>query len=190
MAKSSSAKIAAFCAGGRAVPAADAGQNRRDVTVAGVERRPELAVAPTDPGKPPLERRDADAGFGLRREIEADDLGIGRQLIETVAAQPGGELPPVGIIGARGVFGSRGARVALSGLGQPSEARIKAERAGESAPSPAVVSSPSGASDASVPSSFTKFRRLGEASRGSFCGIFVRHGGTFESRPISPPYRT
>ena len=56
------------------VLAANAGEHRRDVAVAGVERRPELAVAPADPGEAALERRNARAGLGLRGEIESDDL--------------------------------------------------------------------------------------------------------------------
>ena len=122
--------MAAFWTGGRAALAADAGEHGGDVAVAGVERLPKLAVAPTDPGKPPLERRDADAGLGLRREIEADCFGMGRQLIETVAAEPGGELPPVGVIGACGVPGSGGAGVLFGGLGEPGEARVGEGRRG------------------------------------------------------------
>ena len=171
MASSSSAKIAAFCTGGRRVLAADAGEHGGDVAVAGVERLPELAVAPADPGEAPLERRDADAGLGLRREIEPDGLRLGRQFVKTVAAQPGGELPPVGVIGARGVFAAGGAGVVFGGLGQPGEARIEAERAGESAPSASRRQLAVRGLGASVPSSFTKFRRLGEGSRGSFGSI-------------------
>ena len=106
------------------VLAADAGEHGGDVAVAGVERLPKLAVAPTDPGKPPLERRDADAGLGLRGEMEPDGLRLWRQLIKTVAAEPGGELPPVGVIGARRVFAAGGARVGFGGFGEPGEVRI------------------------------------------------------------------
>ena len=191
MASSSSAKIAAFCTGRAGVLAADAGEHGGDVAVAGVERLPELAVAPADPGQAPLERRDADAGLGLRGEIEPDGLRLGRQFLKTVAAQPGGELPPVGVIGARGVFGCgrRGrslwrSRSAGRGADRP--------RAGQGSPRrrPAVVSSPSEASGASVSASFPNFRRLGEGSKGSFGSISSGIVGTFESRPISPPYRT
>jgi hypothetical protein len=68
------------------VLAANAGENRRDVTVAGVERRPELPVAPADPGEAALERRNARPGLGLRGEIKADGLGVGRQFVKAVAA--------------------------------------------------------------------------------------------------------
>ena len=113
MASSSSAKIASFWTGGRRVVAADAGEHGRDVAVARVERFAELAIAPANPGEPALQRRDGNrscpARLGAGREIEPDGLRIGRQVVEAVAAQPGGELPPIGVIGARGVF-ARAAR--------------------------------------------------------------------------------
>ena len=104
--------------------AADAGEHGRDVAVADVERLPDLAIAPANAGKPALQRRHADAGFGVRGEIEPHGLGIGRQLGKTVAAQPGGELPPVGVVGARGIFAAGGAGVGLGGFRQTGEARV------------------------------------------------------------------
>ena len=54
----------------------------------------------------------------MRREVEADRFRIGRRLRKTLATQPGGELPPVGGVGALGVVGLRRAGVGLGGLRQ------------------------------------------------------------------------
>ena len=108
MAESSSAKIASFCAGGRPclrrMPASTVG----DMAVAEVERLAELAVAPANPGKPPLERGDATLDAGPFERSRPRDRGrrcqgSGGSFVKTLAPQPGGELPPIGIIGARGV---------------------------------------------------------------------------------------
>ena len=107
------------------MPAADARQHGGDMPVADIERLAELAVAPGDSRQPPLEGGDRELGaaaLDLRREIEPDRLGIGRRLGEALAAQPGGEHFPVGVVGAPGVVGLRRAGVGLGGLrqaGQP-----------------------------------------------------------------------
>jgi hypothetical protein len=88
------------------VPAADAGEDGGDVAVADIERLAELPVAPGDAGQAPLEGRDGEFGaaaLDLRGEVEADRFRIGRRLRKTLATQPGGELPPVGGVGALGV---------------------------------------------------------------------------------------
>ena len=85
------------------------------------ERLAELPVAPGDPGQPSLEGRDGKFGaaaLDLRREVEADRFRIGRRLRKTLATQPGGELPPVGGVGALRVVGLRRAGVGLGGLRQ------------------------------------------------------------------------
>ena len=176
--------------GRTAVAAADAGEHGGDVAVACVERTAELAVAPADPGQAALERRNADAGLGLRREIEPDGLRLGRQFVETVAAQKGSELPPVGIIGARGVFGSSGARVAFRGFGQPGEARIGREQ-GRGAV--AVVGGRQLAVRGLRGLRFGFVPEIPTPGRGLVGLVWVNffgHLGNFESRPISPPYRT
>ena len=115
---------------GRAgVAAADAGEHGGDMAVADVERLAELPVAPGDAGQPPLEGRDRKlrpAALDLSREIEADRFRIGRRLRKTLAAQPGGELPPVGGVGALGVVGLGRAGVGLGGLRQRRQAAAEA----------------------------------------------------------------
>ena len=99
------------------------------MAVADVERLAELAVAPGDAGQPPLEGGDGKFGaaaLDLRSEVEADRFRIGRRLRKTLAAQPRGELPPVGGIGALGVVGLRRAGVGLGGLRQRRQAAAEA----------------------------------------------------------------
>jgi hypothetical protein len=62
----------------------------------------------------------------LGGEVEADRLRVGRRLGEPLAAQPGGELAPVGGIGALGVVGLRRAGVGLGRLGESGEAAAEA----------------------------------------------------------------
>ena len=158
--------------GRAAVAAADAGEHGGDVAVAGVERTAELAVAPADPGEAPLERRNADAGLGLRGEIEADGLraraavrrnrcGAARK--RTAASRNHRRARCFRLERRARSFwrfrsAGRGADRPRAGQGRPS-------------PSSAVVSSPSEASGASVSASFPKFRRLGEGWWGSFGSI-------------------
>ena len=115
---------------GRAgVPPPDAGQDGGDMPVTDLQWDAELPVAPGDPGQPPLEGRDGEFGaaaLDLRREVEADRFRIGRRLRKTLAAQPGGELPPVGGVGALGVVGLRRAGVGLGGLRQRRQAAAEA----------------------------------------------------------------
>ena len=121
IARSSSAKIAAFCSGRAGVPAADAGEHGGDMAVTDVERLADLAVAPGDAGQAPLEGGDRKLGaaaFDLRGEVEADRFRVGRRLRKALAAQPGGEQSPVGGVGALGVVGLRRAGVGLGGLRQ------------------------------------------------------------------------
>ena len=118
-----------FLEGRAGVAAADAGEHGGDMAVADLERLAELPVAPGDAGQPPLEGRDRKLGpaaLDLRREVEADRFRIGRRLRETLAAQPRGELPPVGGVGALGVVGLRRAGVGLGGLRQRRQAAAEA----------------------------------------------------------------
>ena len=72
------------------------------------------------------DRKLGPAAFDLRREVEADRFRVGRRLRKTLAAQPGGELSPVGGVGALGVVGLRRAGVGLGGLGQRRQAAAEA----------------------------------------------------------------
>src|ERR1700733_16051861 len=96
---------------GRAgVPPPDAGQDGGDMPVTDLQWDAELPVAPGDAGQPSLEGRDGKFGaaaLDLRREVEADGFRIGRRFRKTLATQPGGELPPVGGVGALRVVGLR-----------------------------------------------------------------------------------
>ena len=99
------------------------------MAVTDVERFAELAVAPGDPGQSPFEGRDGKFGaaaLDLRRKVEANGFRIGRRLRKTLAAQPRGELPPVGGICALGVVGLRRAGVGLGGLRQRRKAAAQA----------------------------------------------------------------
>ena len=81
------------------------------------------------PGQPPLEggdRKLRPAALDLRREVEADRFRVGRRLGKPLAAQPGGELSPVGGVGAPGVVGLRRAGVGLGGLRQRRQAAAEA----------------------------------------------------------------
>ena len=103
------------------MPTADAGQHRGDMAIADLERLAKLPVAPGDAGQAPLEGGDRQlrpAAFDLRGEVEADRFRVGRRLRKPLAAQPGGEVPPVGGVGALGVVGLRRAGVGLGGLGE------------------------------------------------------------------------
>ena len=109
--------------------AADAGEDGGDMPVADVQRCAELPVAPGDAGQPPLEGRNRKlrpAALDLRREVEADRFRIGRRLRKTLAAQPGGELPPVRGVGALRVVGLGRAGVGLGGLRQRRQAAAEA----------------------------------------------------------------
>ena len=111
------------------MPAADAGQHGRDMAVADLERLTELSVAPGDAGQAPLEGGDRKlraAAFDLRSEVEADRFRVGRRLGKPLAAQPRGELSPVGGVGALGVVGLGGAGVGLGGLRQRRQAAAEA----------------------------------------------------------------
>ena len=115
--------------GRAAVAAADAGQHGGDMAIADLERLAKLPVAPGDAGQAPFEGGDRQfrpAAFDLRSEVEADRFRVGRRLRKTLAAQPGGELPPVGGVGALGVVGLGGAGVGLGGLGQRRQAAAQA----------------------------------------------------------------
>jgi hypothetical protein len=85
---------------------------------------------PTNPGQAALQRGDARTFSALSKpvgtggEIEPDGLRIGRQLRKTLAAQPGGEMPPIGVVGALGVVGASGAGVVFGGLGERGEATV------------------------------------------------------------------
>ena len=99
------------------------------MAVTDLERLAELAVAPGDAGQSPFEGRDRKlraAAFDLRREVEANGFRIGRRLRKTLAAQPRGELPPVGGVCALGVIGLRRAGVGLGGLRQRRQAAAQA----------------------------------------------------------------
>ena len=66
---------------------------------------------PADAGEPALQRRNAQrrATASLLHaggEIEADGLRVRGQGIKPLPAQPGGEMPPIGVIGALGVVGA------------------------------------------------------------------------------------
>jgi len=120
------------------------------VAIAGVERVAKLAVMPANPGQAALQRGDAcglravsgadvssagmdsadvssaggDSAVGAGGEIEPDRLRIWRQLRQALPAQPGGEVPPVGVVGALGVVGPGGAGVVLGGFGERGEAIV------------------------------------------------------------------
>ena len=105
-----------FLDGRSAMGASNAGEHGRDVPIARVQRFAELAIAPANPREAPLQRRDGnrllsapavDAGG----EIQPDGLRIRGQGVETLAAQPGGKLSPIGVVSALGVFGARVAGV-------------------------------------------------------------------------------
>ena len=69
----------------------------------------------TDSGGRPGELLDAGG------EIEADGLRVRGQGIEPLTAQPGGEVPPVGVIGPLGVFGAGVAGVVARLFGERRE---------------------------------------------------------------------
>src|SRR5208283_2434517 len=116
-------------------------------------------------------------------------LRLGRQLIKTVAAQPGGELSPVGIIGACGVLGSRGARVILGGFAQTDEAWV--DEKGREGRGVLFRQNIVGRVDVRLCSVFVRTFPTPRGGReGVVLRVFVRHLGRSESRPISPPYRT
>jgi hypothetical protein len=94
------------------------------MAVADLKRLAELPVAPGDAGEAPLEggdRKLRPTAFDLRGEVEADRFRVGRRLRKPLAAQPGGEVSPVGCVGALGVVGLRRAGVGLGGLGERRE---------------------------------------------------------------------
>ena len=64
-------------------------------------------------------RRDSPRHAG--GEIEADGLRVRGQGIEALPAQPGGELPPIGVIGALGVVGAGVAGVIAGFFGERGE---------------------------------------------------------------------
>ena len=53
-----------------------------------------------------LDRLATAAALHAGGEIEADGLRVRGQGVEALPAQPGGELPPIGLIGALGVVGA------------------------------------------------------------------------------------
>ena len=84
-------------------------QHRGDMRIARIERAAELAIAPANAGEPALQRgngqrRPARPALDAGGEIEADGLRVRGQGVETLTAQPGGEVPPVGVIGPLGVL--------------------------------------------------------------------------------------
>ena len=101
--------------------AANAGEHGDDVGVADVERVAELAVASANAREPAFRSGDrnrlaAPLTVDTGGEIQDDRLRIRGQGIEALAAQPGRKLPPVGLIGAPGVFRAGVAGV-VAGLG-------------------------------------------------------------------------
>ena len=106
--------------------AADAGQHGGDMRIACVERATELAIAPADAREPALQRGDgqrrpARPALHAGGEIEADGLRVRGQGIEPLTAQPGGEVPPVGVIGPLGVLRAGVAGVVARLFGQRRE---------------------------------------------------------------------
>ena len=112
-----------------AMGAANAGEHRRNMPIARVERLAALAVTPANAGEPALQRSEtlqparrprADS-LHAGGEIEADGLRVRGQGIEALPAQPGGELPPIGVIGASGVVGAGVAGVIAGFFGERRE---------------------------------------------------------------------
>lgn len=112
------------------VAVADAGQHGGDVAVAAVERQAALGIGPADRREPPLDGRDgvlaaADGSCpaGAGGDVEARDLRVGVQGVQPLAPAPGGEVFPVGGIGAAGVGGTGGLGIAAGALGQVAQGR-------------------------------------------------------------------
>ncbi|KAF0132568.1 MAG: hypothetical protein FD148_1395 [Methylocystaceae bacterium] len=106
--------------------AANAGEHGRNMPLTRIERRSELPVAPADAGEPSLQRGDRNRratplAAHTSGEIKADGLRVRGQRVEPLAAQPGGKLPPVGVIGAPGVVRAGVAGVIAGLFGERSE---------------------------------------------------------------------
>ena len=183
--------------------AANAGEHGRNMPIACVERLAALAVMPADAGEPPLQRSAtlkagspaAADSLHAGGEIEADGLRVRGQGIEALPAQPGGKLPPIGVIGAPGVVRAGVAGVIAGLFGERGEMGGGGRSvSGASPPSQFVVDvghrvlfwRPFGAR--------RRFgRQKSDASAGwrrSISVVFARNSGRFESCPISPHYRT
>ena len=121
-------------------------------------------------------RKFGAAALDLRREIEPDRFRIGRRLREPLAAQPGGELPPVGGVGALGVVGLGGAGVGLGGLRQ----------AGQPAAEPAGRQEQGRGGCAPCRGLWRIVRRLGDLSTRLFSAAFR----SASMAPSGPKFRT
>ena len=92
------------------VAVADAGQHGGDMPVLAVERLATLRIIPGQRRETALDRRHG-VRFPVsrclsgraRRDVEADDLRIGRQHLKMLPARPGAKMLPVGGVGAPGV---------------------------------------------------------------------------------------
>ena len=145
IARSSSAKIASFWSRRAAMGAANAGEHRRNMPIDCIERLAELAVTPANAGEPALQvatetgcdrgvfRAPAELLLHTGGEIEADGLRVRGQGIEALPAQPGGKLPPIGVIGALGVVraGVAGVVAGLFGERRRDAGRGRARRAAD-----------------------------------------------------------
>jgi hypothetical protein len=79
--------------------------------IARVQQAAELPIAPANAGEPALQRgnrqrRPARPALDAGSEIQANGLRVRGQGVEALPAQPGGEVPPVGVIGPLRVLGA------------------------------------------------------------------------------------
>ena len=106
-----------------ALGASDAGEDRGDMAVGAVEFFAALREIPGQRRKAAFDRAhrtglSRQRARGASGDIEADDLAVGGQGGKAVPAGPAGIVPPVGGVGAAGVFRARGFGVVARAFGE------------------------------------------------------------------------